>query len=451
MVRSTAYRDFLAAFSAMLGKTALPLVASDAVLQGCRYGLVAYLGFLSLSLLGSYLFGSAIGALAAVAIDFGINQHWLRLDPGAGGLTRRSFRQVLAVKIGLSFLQVAGFGALMWGGFWGRAFPAMVITGLIMANLHALVETGEVVGFLFRRHKLVAWLRVVLGMMMYAVPVGVALFAGRPSGVGLIQHVLWVGVCVGMLILSGYLWMTSRMLVDLPETGIGYFSSWQASRWLGLNQLAIVVDVRAPLVLMGLMLGETAVGLYGFVQRTTAVVELAWASLSKLLLKSYAEDASKKGQAAVAQDIVRASWVTGIVMIVGIAAVWAGVRYVEQLRQWSGDVQTGLALLRWATVAIGLSSLKRPLILGLIALHHEREVCTVNILSAIVGLIAIPFLIWAVGIWGPLIAAVVCEAGAMALLTKYFRAMRHGDDSAPIELRNAGWVSGKTIGSNRSI
>ncbi|MBK9112891.1 MAG: hypothetical protein IPM88_14780 [Nitrospira sp.] len=81
-----------AGFLAKLGKTALPLVASDAVLQGCRYGLVAYLGILSLSLLGSYLFGSAIGALAAVAIDFGINQHWLRLDSVAGGLRGRPLR-----------------------------------------------------------------------------------------------------------------------------------------------------------------------------------------------------------------------------------------------------------------------------------------------------------------------------------------------------------------------
>lgn len=81
----------------------------------------------------------------------------------------------------------------------------------------------------------------------------------------------------------------------------------------------------------------------------------------------------------VQQHVRRASWVTGTAMIVGIAGVWIGVHYIERLDRWSEDVRTGLALLRWAAVAIGLSSLKRPLVLGLIALHHEREVCTVNV------------------------------------------------------------------------
>ena len=440
-----------AGFLAKLGKTALPLVASDAVLQGCRYGLVAYLGILSLSLLGSYLFGSAIGALAAVAIDFGINQHWLRLDSVAGGLTRQAFTRVLAVKLVLSLILVAGFVLLMEGGFWSRPFPAMVVTGLIMANLHALVETCESVGFLFRRHHLVALVRVVLGLMMYAMPAAAALFMGRPSGEVMIQPLLSAGLLAGLLILSGYVWKTSRMLVDGPDSEQGYLRTWRASRWMGLNQLAIVVDVRAPLVLLGLLLGETAVGLYGFVQRTTAVVELAWASISKLLLKSYAEDASLKGGRVVQQHVRRASWVTGTAMIVGIAGVWIGVHYIERLDRWSEDVRTGLALLRWAAVAIGLSSLKRPLVLGLIALHHEREVCTVNVLSAAAGLTFIPFLIWSLSIWGPLVAAVGCETGAIVLLAIYFRAALRRLEAETDHVRNSRWVSGEPARYDRSI
>lgn len=443
---------FLAALLAMLGKAAVPLVASDAVLQGCRYGLIAYLGYLSFSLLGSYLFGSAIGALAAVAIDFGINQHWLRLDSSIGGLTRQTFTRVLVAKLGLSFIQIVAFVPLMQGGIWSRSFPLMMVIGLIMANLHALVETCEAVGFICHRHRLVALVRVVLGLMLYAAPVCAVLLAGDHAET-MIQSLLQAGLFGGMLILSGYVWKASRMLVDLPELGEGCLSAWRASRWLGLNQLAIVVDVRAPLVILGLLLGETAVGLYGLVQRTTAVVELAWASISKLLLKSYAEEVSIRGGHVVQQHIVHASWVTGAIMVTGITGVWAGIRYIEQLDRWSQDMQTGLALLRWATVAIGLSSLKRPLVLGLIALHHERAVCAINLLSAAVGLVSVPLLIWSFGIWGPIMAAVVCEAGAILLLVSSFRAARRGFE-AEVELtraRTSDWVSRGTAGSRHSL
>lgn len=189
-----------------------------------------------------------------------------------------------------------------------------------------------------------------------------------------------------------------------------------------MNQLAIVVDVRAPLILLGILLGEAAVGLYGLIQRTTAVVELAWASLSKLLLKSYAEEAATQGSGLLRHHVVRASWVTGLVMAVGGTAVWVGSRLLEQQGGWSQDLQTSFGLLRWATVAIGLSSLKRPVLLGLIAMRRERDVCAVNLLSAVAGLMSIPFLIWSLGIWGPIVAAVVLEAMALLLLLSFFRA-----------------------------
>lgn len=440
-------------FIAKLGQAAVPLIASDVILQGCRYALIAYLGYLSFSLLGSYLFGAALGALAAVAIDFGINQHWLRLESGSGGLTRHEFTRVLATKVGLSFIQIAAFVLLLEGGIWTRSSPVMVVTGLVMANLHAFVETCEAVGFICHRYRLVAVMRVVLGLVMYAVPVCVVLLARDRSEVA-IQAVLQASMFGGIGILVGYGWKTSRMLMNLPQSGEGYLSAWRASRWLGLNQLAIVVDVRAPLVLLGLLLGETAVGLYGFVQRTTAVVELAWASLSKLLLKSYAEEVSAKGGRVLYRQIVRASVITGLVMMVGITGVWVGCWLVGQIGGWSQDMQTSLVLLRWAAVAIGLSSLKRPLVLGLIALHHEKEVCSVNLLSAAAGLISVPFLIWFLGIWGPIVAAVVLEAGAILLLVSYFRAAHRELEVGLDEqtsAREAHWVSRETVGSGRFL
>lgn len=434
-------------FMGKLGKAVVPLVASDVVLQGCRYALVACLGYLSFSLLGSYLLGSALGALATVAIDFGINQHWLRLESGIGGLTRQSFTRVLAVKLSLSFAQILALAGVIESGMWNRPFPMMMATGLTIANLHALVDTCEAVGFVCHRHRLVALMRVVLGLVLYAAPVSAVFLAGGAAD-SLMQDMLQGGLFGGMLILSGYAWAASRMLLDAPEFSEGCLSAWRASRWLGLNQLGIVVDVRAPLVILGLMLGEAAAGLYGLVQRTTAVVELAWASISKLLLKSYAEVASARGGQLVHQHILYASWVTGAIMLFGMTAVWFGVRYLERLDRWSQDILTGLELLRWATVAIGLSSLKRPLVLGLIALHRERAVCAINVLSAAVGLVSVPLLIWSFGIWGPIVAAVVCEMGALLLLVSSFRAAWR-DEEAEDEVASR-WLSRGTERSRHS-
>ena len=142
---------------------------------------------------------------------------------------------------------------------------------------------------------------------------------------------------------------------------MGCRDAWWDARWLGLNQTAIVVDVRAPFVIMGFMLGETAVGLYGLVQRTTAIVELAWASISKLLLKSYAETAATNGSQDVRSSMLAASKLTGCIMAGLTVSVWAISLYVGQVMELSEGTSVALSLLRWALVAISLSSLKRPL------------------------------------------------------------------------------------------
>ena len=64
-----------------LRRAALWLIVSDTLLQGARYAFILYVGYCSISMLGSFLFGAALGALLAVLVDFGINQHWIRLKP----------------------------------------------------------------------------------------------------------------------------------------------------------------------------------------------------------------------------------------------------------------------------------------------------------------------------------------------------------------------------------
>ena len=222
-----------------------------------------------------------------------------------------------------------------------------------------------------------------------------------------------------------YAWYVARSLPPSPAGTIGYREAWWDARWLGMNQAAIVVDVRTPLVILGIMLGETAIGLYGLVQRTTAIVELAWASLSKLLLKSYAEMASGSGVEEVRSRMVAASRLTGIIMAGMAVFVWMISLYVEQMTELSDDMSVALSLLRWALVAISLSSLKRPLIAGLLALYQERAVCRINVCSAVVGVALIPALILYLGVWGPVVGWILLEAAACLLLVHHFLSVRH--------------------------
>lgn len=124
--------------------------------------------------------------------------------------------EVLLVKLGLLLIQVAAF-VLLIGGFWSRSFPLMMVIGFVMANLHAFAEAGEAVGFLSYRYGLVAWMRVFVGTVMYAAPVGYAFIVGAPSGAEAIHAALRIGSFAGLLVVSGYLWKTYRMLADFPD------------------------------------------------------------------------------------------------------------------------------------------------------------------------------------------------------------------------------------------
>jgi O-antigen/teichoic acid export membrane protein len=164
------------------------------------------------------------------------------------------------------------------------------------------------------------------------------------------------------------------------------------------------------------MLGEAAVGLYGLVQRTTAVVELAWASISKLLLQSYAGSAAADAAQDVRRGMVTAVKRTLVIMVIFTGLVWIIGSYVEYELQLSHETSVGLSLLKWGLVAMTWSSLKRPLIAGLLAFHHERAVCRTNLYSAAAGLVLVPILILWLGIWGPIVGWIVVEAAACLLL-----------------------------------
>lgn len=409
-----------AAPSMPVGRAAGPLILSDALLQGMRYLMLLYLGSRSLAYAGAFLLGAAIGAVLGGMVDFGINQNWLRLTGPDMRLDRRIFSRVLRGKVLACLGGLLCIGAGIVLGAWRPTPPIAMVVGIGLAVTQVLAETCESAGLSLHRYQMVALFRVLMSVGGYAVPLMLAwTLQLDPNHAGL-DLTLLAGLCVGIVLCGLYAW---KMMVLLPagtHGDLGYRRAWWEARWLGLNQIAIVLDVRAPLLILGFMLGTSAVGLYGLVQRTTAVVELAWASLSRLLLRSYAEMAGEKGVGQIKARVRRAGFVTVAVMAIASAGLWSAIIFYGRFAEVLTETVLALSLLQWAVVAIGFSSVKRPFVSGLIALFHERLVCRVNVTAALIGLLLVPLGIRYWGIWGPVMAWIVLEAAACLVLVLVF-------------------------------
>lgn len=414
-----------------LGRAALPLIVSDTALQGARYAFILYLGAQSLSELGSFLIGGAVGSLLGVAADFGISQHWLRLGAKNAHLTCRTFTRAIRGKIICSLLGLLLLVSLAFGGIWKIATPLAMAIGLFLMVLQALVDSCEAVGLLFHRYATVALFRILISLGMYAMPLICGVLLGQDNHVNGISVALITAAGAGLVLSSLYIRKVTNALPGEDNEGMGYKQAWWDARLLGLNQLAVVMDVRAPLIILGVMLGEAAVGLYGLVQRTTAMVELAWASISRLLLTSYAELIGVNGVRKMRTQVIHAGKVTALIMTVAAICVWGSARLITRLAELSAETAIAFSLLQWAVIAIGFSSIKRPFVSALIALYQERAVCRVNLCMAVGGLILVPLLIMYFGIWGPVLGWVILEAIACILILHLFLAMPLTDEAKP--------------------
>lgn len=403
-----------------LGRAALPLIVSDVALQGARYIFILYLGSQSLTYLGSFLMGGAMGSLLGVLTDFGISQHWLRLGTKGACLTRRTFTGVLLGKIICSLLGLLLLGALVIGGLWNVSTPPAMAIGILLMALQALAETCEAVGLLFHRYAAVSLFRLLQSLGVYALPLLCGALLGQRHDSDASMVTLVTAAVGGMVVSSLYVWKVVGAFSGQENSGIGYGEAWWDARWLGLNQLAVVTDVRAPLIILGFMLGETAVGLYGLVQRTTAVVELAWASISRLLLTSYSELLGEQGVKKLRTQVAHAGRVTAVVMGAAAMCVWGATFVLVRMAEWPSDMVLAISLLQWAVVAIGFSSVKRPYVSGMMALFQERFVCRVNVTAALIGLLLVPLGIRYWGIWGPVLAWIILEFGACLVLVLSF-------------------------------
>ena len=403
-----------------LGRIALPLIGSDAVLQGARYLLILYVGYQSLSFLGSFLMGAAAGSLIGAAADFGISQHWLRLGGAVPPLSVETFLRTIRGKVLFSLLGMLLVAAPAGFGLWPLATPSAMVLGMVLMVSQSLGETCDAVALSAHRYGTVLRFRLFLAVGGYLAPVIGAYLFGQAPLLGGVVAVLVTAAIVGIVISCVYLVTIASALSADAGGGVGYGEVLWQSRWLGLNQMAIVVDVRAPLIILGFMLGETAVGVYGLVQRTTAVVELAWASISRLLITSYSELGADDQVGELEVRVWRAAGLTGLITATLVACVWFAIAVVTGNMTLSNDATLALSLLKVGSLAIVLSSFKRPFVSGLIAIYQERTVCRVNVLSAVAGLLLVPVCIVYLNLWGPVVAWLLLEAAACALLVFLF-------------------------------
>ena len=343
-----------------VSRAAGPLILSDVLLQGMRYLLLLYLGYRSLTYAGAFLLGSALGAVLGGMVDFGINQYWLRLTGPDLCLNQRTFSRVLRGKVlaCLGGLLCIGGGIAL--GAWSPSLPMAMVVGIGLAATQVLAETCEAAGLSLHRYQMVALFRVLMSVGMYGVPLVLAWTLQQEANHAGLDLALLAGLMIGVLLCGLYAWRMMALLPGGTYGNRGYRRAWWEARWLGLNQIAIVLDVRAPLLILGFMLGASAVGLYGLVQRTTAVVELAWASLSRLLLRSYAEMVGEKGSDQIKARVRMAGLVTVAVMAIASAGLWSAIIFYGRFAEVSTETVVALSLLQWAVVAIGFSSVKRP-------------------------------------------------------------------------------------------
>jgi len=319
---------------------------------------------------------------------------------------------------------------------------AMVV-GIGLAATQVLAETCEAAGLSLHRYQMVALFRVLMSVGMYGVPLVLAWTLQQEANHAGLDLALLAGLMIGVLLCGLYAWRMMALLPGGTYGNRGYRRAWWEARWLGLNQIAIVLDVRAPLLILGFMLGASAVGLYGLVQRTTAVVELAWASLSRLLLRSYAEMVGEKGSDQIKARVRMAGLVTVAVMAIASAGLWSAIIFYGRFAEVSTETVVALSLLQWAVVAIGFSSVKRPFVSGLIALFQERLVCRVNVTAALIGLLLVPLCIRYWGIWGPVMAWIVLEVAACLVLVLLFFYVS-GQARPALVTRASGGIGGYT-------
>ena len=426
-----------------VSRAAGPLILSDVLLQGMRYLLLLYLGYRSLTYAGAFLLGSALGAVLGGMVDFGINQYWLRLTGPDLCLNQRTFSRVLRGKVlaCLGGLLCIGGGIAL--GAWSPSLPMAMVVGIGLAATQVLAETCEAAGLSLHRYQMVALFRVLMSVGMYGVPLVLAWTLQQEANHAGLDLALLAGLMIGVLLCGLYAWRMMALLPGGTYGNRGYRRAWWEARWLGLNQIAIVLDVRAPLLILGFMLGASAVGLYGLVQRTTAVVELAWASLSRLLLRSYAEMVGEKGMDQIKACVGRAGLMTSAVVTIVSGGVWSMLMLSDRFVADSMETRLGLSLLQWAIVAIGFSSIKRPFVSGLMALFHERLVCRVNVTVALLGLLIVPLGIVRWGIWGPVIAWIMLEGTACLVLVWLFFRLS-GRDVPALTMRASGGMAGNS-------
>ena len=179
--------------------------------------------------------------------------------------------------------------------------------GLFLTTLQGLAEACEAIGLALHRYRLVSLFRGGLSLAMYGVPLLLGFSSLSPIRMRVSQCRSAERNLCGRLMLDLFR-LVCRAITTVESYRHARLPGGVVGCALARNESSgYCRGCAGSLGHLGIMLGETAVGLYGLVQRTTAIVELAWAPLSKLLLKSYAETAPERGVDEVRSRMVAAS------------------------------------------------------------------------------------------------------------------------------------------------
>lgn len=402
----------IAAARRILSNTA-SLLASDVVNRGTTfllYALVArYLGAfafgqLSLALTLFYTFQ----VVAALGLKTLITREVAR-DPEA---TAAYLLNGSAVAAAASLLSIAALWLLVWLMGYGRqtAFLILLLSlGLLPFSLSAICEA---VFQAWERMHLIAWATVPANLAK----AGLA-FLALSGGCELYHLVLLVLLTAAAT--AGLEWHLVRRHITRPRAGLDLGFSLAMVRstatFLGID-LAIALWSSLPILLLGRLAGEEAVGLYSAAAQLLVPVGLVFQNVEQTLFPLMCRrfDPSFQGLKQVAERVLEFLLILALPISVGLFALAGPVlRCLYGSEEFLAAAPV-LGILVWGVV---LKALTHALGQVLLAGRRERITLRIVVVNALVSLVLGLLLISRFGPVGAALAALL--AGTVNALQHY--------------------------------
>lgn len=305
----------------------------------------------------------ALGMIGGGFIDLGSSPYWIR-ELASGRITLEQLQAqvttkfVAACAVAILIVLVASFKD-----------PTFIATGVLL-----LTSTTVIMVLVPLRAARRARAVGVLTAVDRTVAV-IAYFALLAVGVEL-GPALWISLAVGDLLLIIYV---SRF--EFPQ--FFRFNSrklrnpWAGAKWYSLNAFGASAQL-LDLPLLSILAGASAAGIYGGVNRWTQPMILAatsFASAAAPFLASHSDLRAARSQ------VLRASWMLALVVLLGFGVILAAPKLVILLL---GDAYASSAsVLQWLGGATILNAIAQPLLAALMSRRFDRLASVIFIISVI--------------------------------------------------------------------